>query len=176
LARNPEVAVAAASAGFDNARVFQRKAAVQIEIAESDNQIDACFDVLRELRPALVRERFLADVRRMQRGGFRLAALRDPEVRAVVGFRAMEMFHTGPMIYVDDLVTAASARSRGYGAALLGWVRALAEREGCRYVALDSAHVRVDAHRFYRREGFDDIGLHFVVPVGDAPRWQVRAR
>lgn len=146
---------------------------MQIAAATTDADILACFPVLKELRPALVAATFLEDVRRMQAGGYRLVAAREAEVLAVAGYRWFEMFAFGPICYVDDLVTAASARSRGCGAALLGWIETEASAHGARYVALDSAHARVDAHRFYRRQGYDDVGLHFVRPLGDAPRWSI---
>ncbi|HJQ36240.1 MAG TPA: GNAT family N-acetyltransferase, partial [Thermoanaerobaculia bacterium] len=61
---------------------------MQIAIAESDDDIHACFSVLQQLRPKLVASTFVDDVRRMQRQGYVLAFLRDgDDVRAVAGYR-----------------------------------------------------------------------------------------
>jgi GNAT superfamily N-acetyltransferase len=144
---------------------------MKIELAETDEQRLACFEVLKELRPALVRERFLEDLARLGKQGFALAALWDPDVRAVAGFRPMEMFSTGPILYVDDLVTASAHRGKGYGAALLAFLNEHAKSLGCRYLELDSGSQRLDAHRFYRREGLEEVALHFSKPTGDGPRW-----
>lgn len=145
---------------------------MRIELIKTDEERLACFEVLKELRPALVRERFLEDLRRMGMQGFTLAAVWDPDVRAVAGFRQMEMFATGPALYIDDLVTVAAHRSHGYGAALLSFLEKHAQGLGCKYVDLDSGMQRLEAHRFYRREGFEEIGLHFSKPTGDGPRWK----
>ncbi|MDP1827080.1 MAG: GNAT family N-acetyltransferase [Archangium sp.] len=146
---------------------------MRIDLVRTDEERLACFEVLRELRPALVRERFLDDLARMAGQGFALAALWDPDVRAVAGFRPMEMFSTGPILYVDDLVTAAAHRGKKYGAALLSFLNGHALARGCRFLELDSGLQRLDAHRFYRREGLEDVALHFSRPTGSGERWKI---
>jgi GNAT superfamily N-acetyltransferase len=64
-------------------------------------------------------------------------------------------------MYVDDLMVAESARSQGIGKLLLDWLKAEAARLGCVGLSLDSANYRVDAHRFYKREGLENMGGHF---------------
>jgi GNAT superfamily N-acetyltransferase len=145
---------------------------MHIAIAETDDDIRACFAVLKQLRSKLDETTFVDDVRRMQRQGYVLASLRDPDVRAVAGYRFYEMFAFGPQMYVDDLVTDANFRSHGYGKALLTWLRSEATRHGCSFLTLDSGHKRVDAHRFYRREGMEDIALHFAVSTDGGPMWK----
>ncbi|MDP3073534.1 MAG: GNAT family N-acetyltransferase [Opitutaceae bacterium] len=54
----------------------------------------------------------------------------------------------GENLYVDDLVTDESGRSRGYGRALLGWLYAEAQAHGCDNFELDSGVQRAEAHRF----------------------------
>ena len=90
---------------------------------------------------------------------------------AVAGFRPMEMFSTGPILYVDDLVTAAAHRGKKYGSALLAFLNEHAKKLGCKYLELDSGTQRLDAHRFYRREGLEEVALHFSKPTGAGPRW-----
>ena len=49
---------------------------------------------------------YLPTVRRMMRTGFLMAAVvEDDVVRAVAGYRFLEMFYSGKMLYLDDLVT-----------------------------------------------------------------------
>ena|SRR5688572_3290491 len=123
--------------------------------SESDEQIAATFDVMRQLRPHLVREGYVADVRAlMASDGFRLAALTDAgEVRAVAGYRYMRMLYCGHLLYVDDLVADERVRSRGYGSRLLDWLKSEARRNGCSELQLISRVTREQAHRFYFREG-----------------------
>lgn len=145
---------------------------VRIDLATTDAERLACCDVLLELRPKLVRAHFLEDLERMAQQGFALAALWDPDLRAVAGFRPMEMFATGPLLYVDDLVTAEKHRGHGYGEKLLSFLEAHATTLGCRFLELDSGTERLDAHRFYRRLGLEEVGLHFSKPMG-GPRGSV---
>lgn len=133
-----------------------------IKVAESDAEIDSCFDVMSLLRPHLKREEFVGLVRSMSPQGYRLAYLTaDGEVQAVGGYRIIDMLRTGRMLEVDDLVSAESARSKGYGKQLLHWCYDLARSEGCSVVELDSAVHRADAHRFYFRERMHILGFHF---------------
>lgn len=142
-----------------------------IEIATTDEDIAACYPVLRQLRPKLDASTFVADVRRMQQQGYVLASLRDGEIRAVAGYRYYELFATGLTLYVDDLVTDAEHRSSGYGERLLDWLKAEATSHGCKFLTLDSGLRRAGAHRFYRRHGLEEIALHFAIPTDGGPMW-----
>lgn len=135
----------------------------EIRPASTDADIAACFPVMVQLRPRLVAGEFVARVRAQMEQGYRLAALREAgAVRAVAGYRTGLNLAWGRFLYVDDLVTAADARSRGHGRALLAWLEGEARRLGCDQLHLDSGRQRVDAHRFYAREGLDSGSLHFM--------------
>ncbi|MFL5576911.1 MAG: GNAT family N-acetyltransferase [Gemmatimonadaceae bacterium] len=136
---------------------------MKIEHAESDEQIAATFDVVRQLRPHLVREEYVPRIRAlMASDGFRLASLADEgEVRAVAGYRYMDMLYCGRLLYIDDLVADERVRSRGYGARMLDWLKGEGRREGCSELQLISRVVRERAHRFYFREGFGIECFHF---------------
>lgn len=133
----------------------------------TDAEILATFDVMRELRPHLVRERYLGDIHRLMAAErYRLLVIHDAAgPAAVAGYRVMEMLYCGRILSIDDLVTAERVRSRGLGARLLAELRAIARREGCGEIHLDSRLHRHDAHRFYAREGFDRTCFHFAAPV-----------
>jgi GNAT superfamily N-acetyltransferase len=137
-----------------------------IKLATTDAEIDACFPVMVQLRPALVAADFVTRVRRMERDGFRLAMLTaDGGVEAVAGFRIYENLYSGRICYVDDLVTNQEARSKGHGAELLQWVRDHARDAGCVALELDSGTQRHSAHRFYFRERMTIANYHFVLPL-----------
>src|SRR3546814_12105035 len=91
-----------------------------VHIADTDAKIAACLPVMHELRPHLKDAAELVQrVKRQQQEGFVLAwaAGDDGQPAACIGFRRQERLVHGPMIYVDDLVTTSTGRSRGYGAA-----------------------------------------------------------
>jgi lysophospholipase L1-like esterase len=141
--------------------------AAAIRVAESDREIDDCFRVMAQLRPRLERGAFVARVRRQMAQGYRLASLRlGGAVHAVAGYRVGENLACGRFLYVDDLVTEESQRSRGCGRALLAWLADEARRLDCAQLHLDSGVQRLDAHRFYLREGLDRVSHHFARPVG----------
>jgi len=127
---------------------------MDVHIARSDEQIDACFPVMAQLRPSLRPEEFVSRIRKQERTGYRLAFIEE-EGRpvAVAGYRVSHKLSSGSFLFVDDLVTDASFRSRGYGSRLLGWLREQARAVGCASVQLDTGVQRKDAHRFYEREG-----------------------
>lgn len=121
-----------------------------IRIASTDEEIRGCFPVMVQLRPHLDEADFVHRIRRQMAGGYALGYLEDEgEVRAVAGFRLMDNLFAGRVLYVDDLVTDESTRSRGYGKTLLDWLIERARAEGCDSLELDSGVQRFDAHRFY---------------------------
>ncbi len=149
-----------------------------IHLAETDAQILACFPVMQVLRPSLERDGFVARVHRQQANGYRLAWLDGAGLPvAVAGFRIGENLAWGRHLYVDDLATLATHRSKGHGAALLAWLFRQAAAQGCAEVHLDSGLQRADAHRFYRREGMEIASHHFraAVPIDGAAARAARA-
>jgi len=101
-----------------------------VELVETDDAIASCYDVMAELRPNVSRSEFLPVIRAMQADGLRLACIRaDGCVVAVAGYRLSTNLFYGKHLYVDDLVTTDSERSKGYGKELLAWLRALAVRD-----------------------------------------------
>jgi GNAT superfamily N-acetyltransferase len=139
---------------------------MKIAIAESDEEIARCFAVMVQLRPHLAEGGFVTQVRRMQAEGFRLAFLEDDGgIRAVAGYRFQEKLFSGRNLYVDDLVTGTSNRSRGHGSRLLAWLADEARRHGCDQLELDSGVQRFDAHRFYFRERMHISAYHFVTAL-----------
>ena len=73
-------------------------------------------------------------------------------VLGVAVFRIIENTHAGRKLYVDDLVTDKTQRSKGVGKLLLDGLTDEARARGCHSIDLDSGTHRTDAHRFYFRE------------------------
>ena len=132
--------------------------------AITDSDIERCFDVMSELRTHLQRDTFLATVRHMETEGYRLAFIDEQErgnVVAVAGYRIYTNLFMGKHLYVDDLVTANSQRSKGYGEQMVQWLREQAKNNGCRFFHLDSGTHRGAAHKFYFKQGFTIASYHF---------------
>ncbi|NLP49646.1 GNAT family N-acetyltransferase [Bacillus sp. RO1] len=109
------------------------------------------FQVLKELRPHLTESTFIEIYENMQKEGYELYAyVEKEEVVAVTGIIMLTNFYDGRHIYVYDLVTKSTVRSKGYGEKLLRYIEALGKERGCEKVTLSSGLPRVDAHRFYQ--------------------------
>jgi GNAT superfamily N-acetyltransferase len=141
-------------------------AGVSINLALTDDEIQACHPVMFQLRPHVSADEFLPRIRRQQAGGYHLAALRDGgRVVAVGGYRYAECLSSGRYMYVDDLVTDAAVRSAGHGGAMLDWLVAQARAADCDSFLLDSGVQRFGAHRFYLQKRMEIRAHHFVLPL-----------
>ncbi len=135
----------------------------EVRLAETAEDIMRCFPVMAHLRPHLIAEEFVERVKAQQAEGYLLAYLVDEGgAVAVAGFRVMEMLASGRTLYVDDLVTDESRRSRGHGKVLMDWLQAYAREAGCETFSLDSGTHRQEAHAFYFRERMRVTSFHFA--------------
>ena len=92
-------------------------------------------------------------------------AIEDPEAAVLVAehrgellglctaYLDMNSVRFGPRCWAEDLAVSPDYRSQGVGKALLDAAKAWARERGATHLELDSAESRVDAHRFYEREG-----------------------
>ncbi|MBR8460437.1 GNAT family N-acetyltransferase [Burkholderia dolosa] len=135
----------------------------RLQHLDSDQDYEAAFPVMRELRPQLTDAiAFARQVRRQAEQGYRiLAALRGEQVAALAGYRVQENFICGRFLYVDDLVTTADARQHGLGAMLIDALREEARQQRCANLVLDTGLANALAQRFYFRQGLLAFGMHF---------------
>jgi len=137
---------------------------MHIRIASSEQDVLALAPVLLQLRPQYTTESLINQIKKQQLDGYQVAFVEmDNAVVCVAGFVMNEKLAWGKCLYVDDLVTSETMRSRGAGKAMIYWLTRYAREEGCRELHLDSGMHRIDAHRFYDREGFDRSCLHFAI-------------
>ncbi len=85
-----------------------------------------------QLRPHLSEYDFFKRVKQQQKTGYSLVYLEEQDaIKAVAGFRILEKLSDRQILYIDDLITDASQRSRGYGSALLDWLIDYAKSLNC---------------------------------------------
>jgi GNAT superfamily N-acetyltransferase len=139
----------------------------RIAIANTPEEIRRCHSAMRELRPLFYEpEQFVERVLRQQKEGYRLAFLEsENQVRAVAGYRFLESLFSGKFLYIDDLVTRESDRSRGFGGHLLDWLIEQAREQGCENLELESGVQRFDAHRFYFSKRMSISSYHFRIKI-----------
>lgn len=122
--------------------------------AEHVNDLDAYWTAVEETR------RRLGDVLVAQCGD------------EVVGVCQVMVFphlqHTGGWCCeVESVHVRSDLRSQGVGTRLLNAAEELARKSGCYRIQLTSRNVREDAHRFYRRLGFEQNSQGFKKPLRD---------
>jgi hypothetical protein len=123
--------------------------------------LESAETVHRQLRPQMPPD-YLEEMCRIFAGGARMIVAVDG--RAVLGlgiWRRLEKTYSRTELYIDDLVTDESQRSKGVGHELLTWLEAKARELGCDSLCLDSGTQRHDAHRFYFRERMTITSFHF---------------
>ncbi|HYT85576.1 MAG TPA: GNAT family N-acetyltransferase [Burkholderiales bacterium] len=118
--------------------------------------------VHRQLRTALPPE-YEAKMKRVFAGGARMCVAADgADVAGVAVYRIYENTFYGKQLYVDDLVTDEARRSSGVGRTLLGYLEQKARAAGFDSLTLDSGTQRLQAHKFYFREGMAVTSFHFM--------------
>ena len=80
----------------------------------------------------------------------------DPEEK-ILGTMTLVVFRipTGVRAWVEDVVVDSEARGKGIGEKLIRAALNRAEKEGAKTVDLTSRPTRVEAHRLYKRCGFE---------------------
>lgn len=138
----------------------------EIQMAQSDEQILKCFDLLKLLRPQLDKEKFVLQVRHQMKEGYTLTFIEDESgVKSVAGFRIAHYLAWGKVLYLDDLITQPEARGIGFGTHLLKWLMGEAKRFECNGIHLDTGIERNDAHRLYLNLGMTINGLHLAMDL-----------
>lgn len=134
------------------------------ELTTSDQDIAKIYPVLSQLRDHLSLEDFTERYRAgVETSNYRMVgAWVGDDLRAIAGFRFILNLAQGNALYIDDLVTSSEWRSKGYGGELVRYLEGVAIAIGADAIRLDSAVHRLDAHRFYEREGFYFYSKHFV--------------
>lgn len=134
------------------------------ELTTSDEDIDKIYPILHQLRDHLTKEDFAERyTETFEASSYRIIGVMvGDELRAIAGFRFLLNMAVGNALYIDDLVVSSEWRSYGYGAALVKYLEGVAIAIGVDAIRLDSAVHRLDAHRFYEREGFYFYSKHFV--------------
>lgn len=125
-----------------------------IKEMKTEEELLQAFMVMKELRPHLNEERYLALVNEARvKDMYRVYALYEgEEIVAVTGFKPMITLYYGRSVWVCDLVTSAKHRSKSYGEKLLSFIEEWAKENSYTSVALSSGLQREEAHRFYEEK------------------------
>ncbi len=136
---------------------------ISVRHAATEEDLRLCWPVMRELRPQLDSADVMIErINRMSQQGYRLLALWDgADVMAIGGYRVQENLIYGRFLYLDDLVTRASARGERWGERVIVEVSRLAKQAGCAKLVLDTGLSNALAQRFYFRQGLLSSAMRF---------------
>jgi len=138
------------------------KVKVQIQEAQTREDILKCWEVIFVLRPHLKREVFADTILQMFEEGYKLAFIeKDGKAVSAVGYRYQKFLYNGKHMYIDDLTSLPEYRGYGFAGKLLDYVSDLAEKKGLKKITLDSGHQRATAHRLYLNKGYTITCHHF---------------
>ncbi|MDZ4652840.1 GNAT family N-acetyltransferase [Bacillus cereus] len=129
----------------------------------TEEQLHEVLPVLQQLRTKLSKEETSSLFRNMKEENYKLFSLRneDGEVVSLAGVAICTNFYNKKHIFVYDLVTAEAHRSKRHGKVLLSYIENWGKENECESIVLTSAFSRIDAHRFYEREGYDKVSYSF---------------
>lgn len=92
-----------------------------------------------------------------------LLAFVEGEVAGFISCHAQWLLHHASLIgEIQEMVVVEKFRSQGIGKKLLHQLEVIAREKGIRQLEVTSNKKRVNAHRFYLREGFGETHLKFT--------------
>lgn len=96
---------------------------------------------------------------------YQLAVLHDDVVGVIGLHMQFHLHHVNWVGEIQELVVMPQARGHGVGSKLLAWAEEEARIAGAELTELSTSTGRLDAHRFYEREGYKQTHHRFTKPV-----------
>ena len=121
------------------------------------------YPFIQQLNPDMSKRDFTALMKQLIKEGFRcVGAFEGKKCLGVSGFWIGHKFYSRKHLHIDAFVVDETIRSKGVGKKLLDWLEALAAKEKCNMVVMDTYVTNTASHKFYHREGYVIAGYHFL--------------
>jgi GNAT superfamily N-acetyltransferase len=135
-----------------------------MQIRELDlKELPEAYEVLSQLRVDLDYKDFEDLVYEMRHKEYKMIGVFEGvELVTYAGVFIQTNLYHKRHLFVDDLVTYDSFRSRGYGDAMIDYLTNYAKVAMCENIVLSSGIQRVEAHKFYKKMGFEKKSFVFV--------------
>lgn len=119
-------------------------------------EIERAFPIMKELRSELSFQDYVAIYEQAKAADSYtlVGAYEGGNCVALMGYRVLHDYVHGKHVYIDDLVTTESCRSKGVGSKLLSFAEAEAGRLGCSGLRLCTGIANEGGKKFYEREGW----------------------
>ncbi len=126
-------------------------------------ELDVAYNCVKELRTKLTYDEFEDLVYAMRHQEYKMFGIFERgELVTFAGMSILVNLYHKRHLYLYDLVTSSSFRSKGYGKTMLEYLYDYAKIQNCENIVLSSAFTREDAHRFYEKENFHKKSYLFV--------------
>lgn len=91
----------------------------------------------------------------------------EGDILGSYGLIIMQHFshHGGISAVINDVVVRANTQGKGVGTAMMQHATDFAVAQGCYKISLSSAKERDLAHDFYRKLGYEQHGISFLLPL-----------
>lgn len=96
---------------------------------------------------------------------YQLALLNGDVIGMISLHIQFHLHHVNWIGEIQELVVMPQARGHGVGSRLLAWAEKQARHAGAELTELSTSTRRLDAHRFYQREGYQQTHFRFTKPV-----------
>lgn len=137
---------------------------MNIQEANTKEEISLCYPVLLSLRSHLTLETTIVKVLAQQNEGYHLMyTSSDNIVTAILGYRIFNSLAWGKTFYIDDLATLPRFQKQGFASHLLEWSISRAQQLGCEQLHLDTGFDRKDAQRLYLKHNFNFASHHMAI-------------
>lgn len=129
----------------------------QLTKVKDQNDLERFYPVMKELRKDLSFSDYLSIYENAHASdNYEIVAIEDKkQVLAVMGYRILHDYVHGKHLYIDDLVSTESQRSKGLGAKLLHYAEELARELGCKGLRLCTGIENELGKKFYERHGWN---------------------
>lgn len=137
---------------------------LKITFAKEDNYLDIV-KLYKQLwedwkdEDDITREMFLEDLK-TSRKEYLIGKI-DNVVVGVCSLFFSYDWHRKNMVEIQELVVDKEYRGKGIGKKLVDRAYEIAKEKGCTCITLHSNMKRVDAHRFYKENGFEQTSYYF---------------
>ena len=129
-------------------------------------ELETVYELLVQLRKSLSYDEFEDLIYDMRHMDYVMIGLFEKEkLISYAGVAIQTNLYHKRHLYIFDLVTDESYRSRGYGKTIMDYLRDYAKMGACENIVLSSGLQREDAHRFYETEGFEKKSYLFVKAI-----------
>jgi GNAT superfamily N-acetyltransferase len=129
-------------------------------------ELFSAYEVVSQLRTELSYDEFedlIYDMRKME---YKMFGVMDGEkLITYAGVAVLTNLYHKRHLFIFDLVTDEKHRGKKYASMMLEYLNDYAKMGMCENVVLSSGFARVDAHRFYERNGFAKRSFVFLKSV-----------